>query len=241
MRELNTLMNISHNESENGLRGLVFDIDGVMLDSRASNMEFYNMIRLMVQLPPLSPEEEEFCHMASVHEALFHIIPLAYREAAECACHKIDYMGQILPLLSVEPGLVETLRWLKKRHVKLGILTNRSNTVHEVLQHFNLEDFFDPVVTASDNPPKPNPDGLLKILQFWGESPDRIAFLGDSKADEQAAQGAGVPFWAFRNNNLPASLHFDGFFTMMDLIAPLVNTPRYAPAYSASLTAEDTC
>ena len=35
-----------------GLRGLVFDVDGVLFDSRNSNIEYYNLIRRAVQLPP---------------------------------------------------------------------------------------------------------------------------------------------------------------------------------------------
>ncbi|MDR1490903.1 MAG: HAD family hydrolase [Desulfovibrio sp.] len=228
-------------EAETGLRGLVFDIDGVMLDSRASNMAFYNLIRRMLRLPPLSPAEEEYCHMASVDEAMLHIIPPAHREAAWEACRKIDYSGQILPLLSVEPGLREILRWLKRQRVKLAIFTNRSSTVNELLRHFDLEDFFDPVVTVSDYPPKPSPDGLLGILKIWNEKPGNIAFLGDSKVDEQAARGAGVPFWSFRNQDLPARLHFNGFFNMMELIPPLVETPRQEPTrHACQATEEDT-
>ncbi|MDR3176251.1 MAG: HAD family hydrolase [Desulfovibrio sp.] len=240
MKTLSACLADLQKEPGTGLRGLVFDIDGVMLDSRASNMEFYNLIRRILRLPPLSPAEEEYCHMASVEEAMLHIIPPAYREAAWEACRKIDYPGQILPLLSVEPGLTEILRWLKRQQVKLAIFTNRSSTVHELLRHFDLEDFFDPVATASDYPPKPSPEGLVGILKTWDEKPGDIAFLGDSKVDEQAARGAGVPFWSFRNQELQAHLHFNGFFDMMELISPLVEKPGQEPMRHARPAAEDT-
>lgn len=205
-----------------GLRGLVFDIDGVMLDSRTSNMEFYNIIRRAVQLPPLSREEEDYCHMASVEEALERIIPPDYRAAAEEACARIDYAEQILPMLSLEPGLLEALHWMQLWDVRLAIFTNRSSSVDELLRYFGLESFFHPVQTAGICLPKPAPDGLLRILDDWSLEPSQIAFLGDSKVDELAAKSAGVPFWAFRNSLLHARLHFDDFFTMISLITPLV-------------------
>ncbi|MDR2123576.1 MAG: HAD-IA family hydrolase [Desulfovibrio sp.] len=207
------------------LNGLVFDIDGVMLDSRASNMEFYNLIREAVRLPPLSPEEEEYCHMASEAECLARIIPPKYREAAYEARMKISYTVQILPLLSLESGLPEALRWLDMWGVKLGIFTNRNKKVHELLHYFGLEDFFLPVMTASDCPPKPCPDGLVQIAAQWGETPANIAFLGDSRVDEQAARGAGAAFWSFRNAALDAGLHVDNFFDMITMITPLVENP----------------
>jgi len=204
------------------LRGLIFDIDGVLLDSRSSNMEYYNLIRRALQLPPLTSEEEEYCQMASAEQSLAYIIPPEYREEAKSVCKGIDYRKQILPLLSVEPGLLEFLHWLKLHDVRLGIFTNRANWVEELLRYFSLESFFFPIMTAGVCPPKPSPDGLLRILQEWRLKPSETAFLGDSKVDEQAAAGAGVPFWAYRNPLLTAELHFCGFFNMITRITPLV-------------------
>lgn len=209
-------------EFPNGLEGLVFDIDGVILDSRASNMEYYNLVRRAVQLPPLGMDEEEYCQMASVGQALEHIIPPHLREAAYDACRKINYHEQILPMLSLEDGLLEALHWLKLWEVRLGVFTNRSTGVDDLLRYFGLESFFSPVMTASLCPPKPQPDGLLNIMAEWDISPCAMAFIGDSRVDEQAAKSAGVPFWAFRSPGLDARLHFDGFFKMITMITPLV-------------------
>lgn len=209
-------------EFADGLKGLVLDIDGVMLDSRNSNMEFYNLIRRAVQLPPLTQEEEDYCQMATVVQALERIIPPEYRQEAEKACKRINYHDQILPLLSLEPGLLEMLHWLKNWQVKLAIFTNRTSSVDELLRYFGLESFFQPVATAALYPPKPQPDGLEAILDEWQLKPNEIAFVGDSRVDALAAFAAGVPFWAFRNESLDARLHVDGFFKLISWITPLV-------------------
>lgn len=39
-----------------GLRGVIFDCDGVMIDSRAANDEFYNRVLAYFGLPPMTPE-----------------------------------------------------------------------------------------------------------------------------------------------------------------------------------------
>ena len=205
-----------------GLEGLVFDVVGVMFDSRHSNIEYYNLIRRSVQLPPISAEDEEFCHMASVGEALERIIPPEYRDRALEACRTINYNERILPMLSVEPGLLEALHWLRQWNVRLAIFTNRTNSVDGLLRYFGLESFFSPVMTAGNSQPKPHPGGLLSIISQWGVEPRQIAFLGDSRVDEQAAKGAGVPFWSFRNDELTARLHFSDFFKMITWITPLV-------------------
>ena len=41
-----------------GLGGVIFDCDGVMINSRAANDEFYNRVLAYFGLPPLTPEQE---------------------------------------------------------------------------------------------------------------------------------------------------------------------------------------
>lgn len=206
----------------NGLTGVVFDMDGVLFDSRASNMAYYNRVRQAVALPPLSAEEEDFCHMASVRESIDHIIPEALRPDALNACRNIDYIKEILPMVQLEPDLVETLAWLDAKDISLGIFTNRSTSVLELLQYFSIDPWFSIIRTASTGRPKPYPDGLLDILREWDVPPGQIAFIGDSTVDAMAASAAGVPFWAFRNPDLKADRHFTSFSRLKASLSPLV-------------------
>lgn len=185
-------------------------------------MEYYNLVRKAVNLPPLSGDEEDFCQMATVRQSLDHIIPTGLMKAAEEACRSINYREQIVPLLSPEPGLLELLHWLRQEGVRLAVFTNRSEGVDELLRYFGLESFFSPVQHTGNSQPKPSADGLLQILGAWQLTAPQIAFLGDSKVDELAAKSAGVSFWAYRNPELHADLHVDDFFTMISRLTPLV-------------------
>ncbi len=193
------------------LRGLIFDCDGVLLDSRGSNVSYYNLYRAKLGLPPMSPEQEDYVHMHAVQESLRHITPpeLAHRIAET---HKdLDYR-EVLPSLVMEPGLVELLGFLRRQGVRLAVNTNRTTTMHLVIDHFGLHGFFSPVVTAGDvQNPKPHPESLFKILGIWDLPREEIAFLGDSSVDETTAQAADVPFWAYKNERLRAEHHVDGF------------------------------
>ena len=53
-----------------GLAGVVFDCDGVMIDSRDANRVFYNTVLAELNLPPMGPEEESYAFMATAGEAL---------------------------------------------------------------------------------------------------------------------------------------------------------------------------
>lgn len=205
-----------------GLRGLIFDVDGVLFDSRSSNAKYYNLVRSALGMPPMSRAEEDFCHMASVHQALDHIVPAQRRDEADRICRDINYEEQILPMMVPEPGLLETLHWLKHWNVRMALCTNRTNSVEGLLHYFGLEGFFSPVKTAGNSKPKPYPDGLLEIVAQWRADPCHIAFLGDSMVDQQAALDGNIPFWAFRNKELSAQMYFSDFFELITWITPLV-------------------
>jgi len=200
------------------LKGLVFDIDGVIFDSRKANTSYYNMIRKAVGLPPMNAEDEDYCSMASARQSYERIIPVELREKALKAQHGCNYMEFVVPQLSLENGLLETLVWLQDWNIRLGISTNRANGVRELLRYFGIGNFFESVKTAASCAPKPSPQGLVEIAEEWGVPSASIAFLGDSITDCHAASAAGVPFWSFKNTRLEATLHVEDYFSLMDTI-----------------------
>ncbi|MDR2503666.1 MAG: HAD family hydrolase [Deltaproteobacteria bacterium] len=199
------------------LRGLIFDCDGVLINSRLANITFYNRLRARWSLPPLTPEEEDFAHMATYEQALRHIFRGLGEESVRHlltggAKKELDaYLDDYYSLLQAEEGLIPLLDRLRAESFGLGVCTNRLSPLEGFLARFKLEKYFSPVQTASNSQPKPSPDGLLQVLAAWGAKAGEVAYIGDSKVDEQAAAAAGVPFWAFKNPKLCAALHFDTF------------------------------
>lgn len=213
-------LNVSHfiPGRSGALRGLIFDCDGVLLDSRGSNISYYNLYRARLGLPPMTPDQEDYIHMHAVRESLLHITPPELLHRIEEVRAQLDY-SEVLPSLVMEPGLVELLEFLRGRGVRLAVNTNRTTTMHMVLDHFGLQDFFEPVVTAGDvQNPKPHPESLLKILDIWGLPRQELAFLGDSRVDEGTAHAADVPFWAYKNGQLRAECHVDGFAGLLSVL-----------------------
>ena len=45
------------------LKGLIFDCDGVLLDSRDANIHYYNLVLDYFSPPPLPPCDANFVHM----------------------------------------------------------------------------------------------------------------------------------------------------------------------------------
>jgi phosphoglycolate phosphatase-like HAD superfamily hydrolase len=113
----------------------------------------------------------------------------------------------------------EFLRAARDAGIRLGLCTNRSDSVHRVLRHFDLS-CFDPVVTVTQAPPKPDPAGLLSFPDAWGLGRKHIGYVGDSLVDQQAGDAAGIPFIAFKSPALRAALHVGGFAGLFRIFFP---------------------
>lgn len=201
------------------LRLVVFDCDGVMFDSKKSNIMYYNHLLAHFGLPPMNASEEDFVHMNNVTESVRHIFR-HYRqpsmEEVDAFRRSTDY-GPFLQYLEIEPDLDTFLKTISPRY-HLAISTNRTTTMIPLLQSYGLEKYFGMVMTAATAPrPKPAPDGLLVILDHFGCRPEEAIFIGDSFFDEQHSAACSVPLIAFKNPGLRAAYHVRSFMEILDL------------------------
>ncbi len=199
-----------------GMYGVIFDCDGVLFDSRAANIRYYNMVLGYLGLAPMSAAQEEYVHMHTVRESLLHVVPRDMHGRIPWACGQVDYMSEIAPTMEPEPGLVAFLTLLRNKGVRIAMHTNRTSNVSRVLEMFGLEDFFHPVMTVSCVAAKPDPEGVHKVLASWACDRTAVTFVGDSLLDALASHRAQVSFWAFRNEALQAERHITGFCELYD-------------------------
>lgn len=183
------------------LRGIVFDCDGVLFESRAANLAYYNAVLHHFGVPPVRPEERErahLCHTAASPRVFEELLGAQRRDAALALAAEIDYR-QFIPQMTPEPGLFEAIATLAGRY-PLAVATNRGSSMHEILVRFGLDEFFAAVVTSRDVPrPKPYPDMLHLAAERLGRAEGELLFIGDSELDQAAAAAAGMAFVAYRN------------------------------------------
>jgi phosphoglycolate phosphatase len=206
----------------NLIKLVAFDCDGVLFDSRLSNIAFYNGILTHFGRPLLSPEAVDYIHSHTVLESLAHIFQ-SYPdlEAVFAFTHNFDY-SPFIAMMVEEPHLREFLQFLRRdRYTALA--TNRTTTTEAVLNYHGLADDFDLVVSAQDvSRPKPHPESFVRILTHFNLSPSEAIYIGDSRVDEQFAANAGVPFVAYRNPSLNADYYLESFKSGPDLIKSLI-------------------
>lgn len=208
-----------------GLGGLIFDCDGVMFDTRACNIGYYNQVLEVLDLPPLTPEQEDVAHYSSVMGFYEAIVPKEKHHLIPVAQKQVNYIKTVLPLMTPEKGLYELLEASVELGLKLAVFTNRSDTMELVLEQHQMTEFFHPVMTAAKVECKPHPEGALQIMSDWDESPDRVVFIGDSIVDEEAAKRAGITFWSYKSPTL-GGMHIDDFGKVKQTLIDWVNKKR---------------
>ena len=209
---MNRLTPIKH------IKVVVFDCDGVIFDTAQANRIYYSRILQHFGRPPVTEEQFTFLHMHTVSESIAYLFPDDKSIAAAHEFRKSMDYRHFLKYLTVEPHLIALLEQLRPRF-KTAIATNRTDTMDRLLAEFNLAGYFDLVVTSSDvMRPKPYPDALLKILDYFDSAANQTVFIGDSRVDELAARAATVPMIAFRNRELSADYHIDNLIELEDLL-----------------------
>jgi len=189
---------------------VAFDCDGVLFDTEQANRIYYSNILQHFGRPAVTDEQFAFVHMHTIFESLAYLFPDEKTLAAVHVFRKTMDYQQYLGYLTVEPHLVSLLEKLKPQF-KTAIATNRTDTMNRLLAKFDLNGYFDLVVTASDvERPKPHPDALLKISDYFNIRPDQVIYIGDSRLDELAARAAGMPLVAYRNPELSAEYYVNG-------------------------------
>lgn len=182
------------------IKGVVFDLDGTLIDSVPDLAAALNVVMAQMKLPEVSPDlvlhwigngMEILVTRALNHhgaEVSEETIQRGYQICAE-AYSKISGRHSVF-----FPGVRMVLKSLKQAGYPLAIVTNKpSRFLPHIIEDFGLEGIFDLVLGGDCVPArKPDPSALLQVSEKWQLRPDELLMVGDSKNDIQAGKAAGT-------------------------------------------------
>lgn len=182
-------------------KGIVFDCDGVLFESKRANLAYYNEVLRAFDVEPVTMEQRErahICHTAATPQVFAVLLGPARAPQAIAMAKQLDYK-KFIPFMIPEPQLHEVMATLSSRY-PLAVATNRGTSMPEILKHFKLDAYFTEVITSRDVPrPKPYPDMLHLAAQRLGFAEEELIFIGDSELDAEAASAAGMPFISYKS------------------------------------------
>lgn len=155
------------------LAGVIFDLDGTLVDS---DLDFAAIRRDM----GLGPEP--------ILEAMERLSPERRRE-----CEEILLRHERAGAVRAAPihGAIEWLNYLDERGIPRALFTRNSRAVVEIaLDRCDLD--FEHVVAREDAPPKPDPAAILRLCGSWGVRPQNVLVVGDYVYDLLAGRAAGA-------------------------------------------------
>ncbi|SKA80421.1 haloacid dehalogenase superfamily, subfamily IA, variant 1 with third motif having Dx(3-4)D or Dx(3-4)E [Paucidesulfovibrio gracilis DSM 16080] len=198
-----------------GVRGIIFDCDGVLIDSLNANIWYYDTLREHFGHPPMDQELREYIHAHTMDESIRKLVPPEQLEAAQAYQQAFDYR-RALPHIELEKGLREVLSWMRGAGLRMGINTSRTDTLDLILEYFDIGEFFHPAITSYKVArPKPHPEGIHAILESWRMRPEDVIYIGDTKVDEYNAEAADVRLWSLKNPYLKAEMMIPDYWTLL--------------------------
>jgi len=195
---------------------VVFDFDGIILDSETPEFETH---RLIFERCGLRLTAEEWCDQIGLWSEAYEdrwFATLCERAAdpPDRAAFDAEKRRLFAGLVSAEPmrGIRELLDALAARGIPVGVASSSpSRWVVPSIERLGLAGHFRAIVTGSDvERRKPAPDGYLEAARRLGAEPARTVAVEDSGPGIAAARAAGmktvaIPHWLTAGHDLAAA------------------------------------
>lgn len=187
------------------IRGVIFDLDGTLLDSLGDIGGAMNDALAARGWPthPLS------AYLRFVGDGVEMLARRAAPQGTDDIGKLVDeyralYAARMERETKPYPGITAMLDALQARGLELAVLSNKRDdfTVELVRRQLSKWRFADVRGERREVPRKPDPTAALQLAAVMKLKPQEIAFVGDTPIDVKTAVGAGMlpvaVLWGFR-------------------------------------------
>lgn len=179
------------------IKAIIFDMDGLMIDSERVTFECYQERLKDMNLTM----DEEFYKtllgkpIKGIYQRFYDVygndfpIENVIQDVHQLMAERFETEG-----VPVKKGLVELLHYLKDNNYKTIVATSSNrDRVDKILAQAKITEFFDDSICGDEvTKGKPNPEIFLKSCQKLGVNVDEAIVLEDSEAGIQASYDANI-------------------------------------------------
>ncbi len=189
-------------------QAMIFDLDGTLLDTLEDLTDAVNAALRMHGYPERTISEVR----AFVGNGVRRLMMLAHPGGASAADFedvlndfKTWYAEHSGDKTKPYEGILETLRALKQRGVKMAIVSNKFDAAVKQLNDLYFENLIQVAIgenEAAGIRKKPAPDSVFRAMTLLGAAPEQTLYIGDSEVDHETSLQAGLDLvlvsWGFR-------------------------------------------
>ena len=179
------------------IKAIIFDMDGLMIDSERITFECYQEILKGMNLTM----DEEFYKillgkpLKGIYQRFYDVygndfpIEDVIKDVHALMAKRFETEG-----VPIKTGLKSLLEYLKENNYKTIVATSSNrDRVDTILSQAQITDYFDDSICGDEvTKGKPNPEVFLKSCQKLGVNVDEAIVLEDSEAGIQASYDAGI-------------------------------------------------
>jgi phosphoglycolate phosphatase len=184
------------------VRGVVFDLDGTLIDSYQAIYLSFHYTYSEMGLPPLSYEQVE----KAVGRGLAHTFrELLGEERVPQALtlFRKKYEEVFRAHTHLLPDVRQVVGSLRGRDIQLAVATNKLGRFSRaIFKHFGMDKTFAVILGDGDvSQNKPDPEMLYLAMDKMGVGKEETIFVGDSVIDIQTGRNAGIRVFAVPTGN----------------------------------------
>lgn len=189
---------------------MIFDLDGTLLNTIGDLAAAAN--HTLTEMGFSTHTEDEYKYMVGngIPKLIERFLPPWHRdEATQKQAARLFfsyYNAHKEDTTAPYPGIPALLATLRSAGVKLGVVSNKEDTLTKsIVTHF-FPDLFDGVAGHTlGTPAKPDPHLINEMRAAFGLSVQQVLYVGDSSVDIETARNAGLAscgvLWGFRTEN----------------------------------------
>jgi pyrophosphatase PpaX len=174
------------------IKAVLFDVDGVLIDSIDANYQFYKTLLTTAGYKP--PTRREYPNF--FHNSLYKNCEI-FTDGSKKEIDRVFKLGVEMEYpydrIKMNPGAENTVGELSK-YYKVGIVTSRLNgRLYEIKGLKKIKKYFSVSVGFEDTKNhKPHPQPLLLACKKLKIKPSEAVYVGDAKTDILASRAAGM-------------------------------------------------